>query len=88
MLTLPSFANVYTMQGVQEANSKNDWWGWKIDLFKSVNDFPKADYYVQEAMNFMTLVKSGDIDPAPEVKDGDKETVINPSQDDIVLGSS
>ena len=32
MLTLPSFANVYTMQGVQEANSKNDWWGWKIDL--------------------------------------------------------
>ena len=88
MLTLPSFANVYTMQGVQEANSKNDWWGWKIDLFKSVNDFPKADYYVQEAMNFMTLVKSGDIDPAPEVKDGDKETVINPPQDDIVLGSS
>ena len=40
-------------------------------------------------MNFMTLVKSGDIDPAPEVKDSDNnQTNINPTQDDLVLGSS
>ena len=36
--TLPMFANVYKMEGVQEANKKNDWWGWKITLDKSVND--------------------------------------------------
>ena len=28
---------------------KNDWWGWKIDLHKSVNDYPNASYIVNEA---------------------------------------
>ena len=46
-----------------EANKKNDWWGWKIDLHKSVNDYPNASYIVNEANTFKELVKSagGDI---------------------------
>jgi hypothetical protein len=84
------FANAYTMKGVHEANKKNDWWGWKIDLHKSVNDYPNASYIVNEANTFKELVKSGEIDPAPETQDdpvSDMKTV-NPSQDDLVLGSS
>ena len=90
MMTLPMFANAYTMKGVHEANKKNDWWGWKIDLHKSVNDYPNASYIVNEANTFKELVKSGEIDPAPETQDdpvSDMKTA-NPSQDDLVLGSS
>jgi len=58
--------NVYKMETVLEQNKKNDWWGWKITLEKSINDLKNPSYIVGEAQNFHELVSSGSIDPAPE----------------------
>ena len=88
--TLPMFANVYKMEGVQEANKKNDWWGWKITLDKSVNDLKNPSYIVEEAKHFHELVSSGSIDPTPETlndNDDDNITHVTPNADSTVLGS-
>tara|TARA_R110002020_G_scaffold201423_1_gene404062 strand:+ start:2404 stop:3231 length:828 start_codon:yes stop_codon:yes gene_type:complete len=90
LVTLPMFANVYKMEGVQEANKKNDWWGWKIILDKSVNDLKNPSYIVEEAKHFHELVSSGSIDPTPEtLNDNDDDNIKNvtPNADSTVLGS-
>ena len=76
LVTLPMFANVYNMKGIQEQNKKNDWWGWNITLEKSVNDLSKPSYIVEEAKHFHELVSSGSIDPTPEA--------LNDNDDDVV----
>ena len=53
LVTLPTFANVYNMKAVREANKKNDWWGWNIKLEKSVNGYPNPKNIVEEAQNFL-----------------------------------
>ena len=88
--TLPMFANAYKMEGVQEANKKNDWWGWKITLDKSINDLKSPTHIVGEAQHFHELVKSGSVDPAPEaLNDNDADGIkdITPPVDSNVLGS-
>jgi len=85
---LPMFANTYTMSAVHESNSKNDWWGWKIDLDKSVNDLSNPAYIVREAQNFKELVKAGDIDPAPEQTTTNTEETIVTHKDDVTFGAS
>ena len=45
LMTLPMFANVYKMETVLEQNKKNDWWGWKITLEKSINDLKRVIVY-------------------------------------------
>jgi len=90
LITLPMFANVYKMEGVQEANKKNDWWGWKITLDKSVNKLKNPSYIVEEAKNFHDLVSSGSIDPTPEAlidNDDDDMKDVTPNADSNVLGS-
>ena len=90
LVTLPMFANVYKMEGVQEANKKNDWWGWKITLDKSVNDLKSPAQIVEEAKHFHELVSSGSVDPAPEaLNDNDEGDMkdITPNADSNVLGS-
>ena len=76
LVTLPMFANVYNMKGIQEQNKKNDWWGWNITMEKSVNDLPNPSYVVEEAKHFHELVSSGSIDPTPEA--------LNDNDDDVV----
>jgi hypothetical protein len=78
------------MEGIQEANKKNDWWGWKITLDKSVNDLKNPAYTVEEAKHFHKLVESGNIDPAPEVfNDNDEEDLkdITLNADSGILGT-
>lgn len=78
------------MEGVQEANKKNDWWGWKITLAKSVNDLKSPAQIVEEAKHFHELVSSGSVDPAPEaLNDNDEGDLknITPNADSVVLGS-
>jgi hypothetical protein len=90
LATLPMFANVYKMEGVQEQNKKNDWWGWKITLANSVNDLKNPSLIVEEANHFHELVSSGSIDPAPEaVNDNDDTSMkdVTPNSDSNVLGS-
>jgi len=90
LVTLPTFANVYNMKAVREANKKNDWWGWNIKLEKSVNGYPNPKNIVEEAQNFYKLVVSGEIDPSPEVineSDNQEMKNITPSKEDAVLGS-
>jgi hypothetical protein len=90
LVTLPVFANVYKMEGVQEANKKNDWWGWKITLDKSVNDLKSPTQIVEEAKHFHELVSSGSVDPAPEaLNDNDEGDLkdITPNADSVILGS-
>lgn len=83
---LPMFAHTYTMSAVHESNSKNDWWGWKIDLDKSVNDLSNPAYIVREAQNFKELVKSGDIDPAPEQATINADNTTVAHKDDATFG--
>ena len=69
---------------------KNDWWGWKITLDKSVNDLKNPSYIVEEAKHFHELVSSGSIDPTPEtLNDNDDDNIKNvtPNADSTVLGS-
>lgn len=90
LATLPMFANVYKMEGVQEQNKKNDWWGWKITLANSVNDLKNPSLIVEEANHFHELVSSGSIDPAPEaINDNDDTSMkdVTPNSDSNVLGS-
>ena len=90
LATLPMFANVYKMEGVQEQNKKNDWWGWKITLANSVNDLKNPSLIVEEANHFHELVSSGSIDQAPEaVNDNDDTSMkdVTPNSDSNVLGS-
>ena len=90
LATLPMFANVYKLEGVQEQNKKNDWWGWKITLANSVNDLKNPSLIVEEANHFHELVSSGSIDPAPEaVNDNDDTSMkdVTPNSDSNVLGS-
>ena len=90
LASLPMFANVYKMEGVQEQNKKNDWWGWKITLANSVNDLKNPSLIVEEANHFHELVSSGSIDPAPEaVNDNDDTSMkdVTPNSDSNVLGS-
>ena len=75
LMTLPMFANVYKMETVLEQNKKNDWWGWKITLNKSINDLKNPSFIVGEAQNFHELVSSGSIDPAPEAM-ADAEEIV------------
>jgi|TARA_R110002012_G_scaffold277159_1_gene464342 hypothetical protein len=90
LVTLPMFANVYKMESVQEANKKNDWWGWKITLDKSVNDLKNPSYIVEEAKHFHELVSSGSIDPVPEALNDDDDgglKNVTPNADSNILGS-
>jgi|TARA_R100000544_G_scaffold23640_1_gene11831 hypothetical protein len=89
LFTLPMFANVYRMEGIQEQNKKNDWWGWKIVLEKSVNDLKNPSYLVEEAKNFHELVSSGSIDPTPEALNDTDDDIkdVTPNVDTNVLGS-
>ena len=90
LVTLPTFANVYNMKAVREANKKNDWWGWNIKLEKSVNGFPNPKNIVEEAQHFYKLVVSGEIDPSPEVTNDSENSEmknITPTKEDAILGS-
>ena len=90
LVTLPTFANVYNMKAVREANKKNDWWGWNIKLEKSVNGFPNPKNIVEEAQHFYKLVVSGEIDPSPEVineSENSEMKNITPTKEDAILGS-
>ena len=90
LVTLPTFANVYNMKAVREANKKNDWWGWNIKLEKSVNGYPNPKNIVEEAQNFYKLVVSGEIDPSPEVineSENSEMKNITPTKEDAILGS-
>ena len=89
LFTPPMFANVYKMEGIQEQNKKNDWWGWKIVLEKSVNDLKNPSYLVEEAKSFHELVTSGSIDPTPEaLNDTDQDIKdVTPNADTNILGS-
>ena len=90
LVTLPTFANVYNMKAVREANKKNDWWGWNIKLEKSVNGYPNPKNIVEEAQHFYKLVVSGEIDPSPEVineSENSEMKNITPTKEDAILGS-